>query len=52
MAQLYISVFDRAFVLNASWKMLSNKSAVLNNNGEKRKKKLSSTRKSVSSEVL
>lgn len=52
MAQLYISVFDRAFILNASWNMLSNKSAVLNNNGEKRKKKLSNTRKTIYSEEV
>lgn len=45
MAQLCISVFDRAFVLNASWNMLSSKNTVLNNNGEEGKKNLSNTRK-------
>lgn len=38
-AQLYISVFDRAFSPNASWSMLSNKSTVLNNNGGKGEEK-------------
>jgi len=52
MAQLYISVFDRAFMLNASWNMLSNKSTVLYNPGEKRKKKLSNTWKNVHSEEV